>query len=428
MALASGLFHWQTSTDPACSLFRKVTPPLFASRHLRNVDDVTAHVVQNLDFRTLLRDLTRAFKKRQLKSFVDSAPPTLAPLLPSILQRHTSEALTHMSRTQVDHRLPSSFFHLTLCRKLRLPVMPAPPPDLCQCGSAIDVFGDHYFACQRYHPKTHAHNRIRDGLHLLLSEIGPTAGLTCSPSDVTIEPTNLAHASPTSRPADVCIELSPYYATPPHSPFSRAAIDVTIVGPIPTPTDGDTTHTVSVTTHHQKAEGRKFNGSTVNTARSYSTGEVIIRALNESNTVLLPFSVDPHGGLGSIANRFLFGLVPDPEPPPPKLKSDTARLAYSNAVSPNAPTSILHHADDGWRESSSHFPFGSTYHAWFPSTWARQILGANINLAFAVHLHKNISGSFTSKKSKTSSNPLYPLAVGRTSRRRLTFRADSDTA
>ena len=44
-------------------------------------------------------------------------------------------------------------------------------------------------------------------------------------------------------------------------------------------------------------------------------GEMVIRALNDTDTVLLPFIVDPFGGLGPIATAFLFGLRPNPLPP-----------------------------------------------------------------------------------------------------------------
>ena len=37
-------------------------------------------------------------------------------------------------------------------------------------------------------------------------------------------------------------------------------------------------------------------------------GEIVIHVLNDNETVLLPFIVDPFGGLGPIVTAFLFGL------------------------------------------------------------------------------------------------------------------------
>ncbi len=144
---------------------------------------------------------------------------------------------------------------------------------------------------------------------------------------------------------------------------------------------------------------------------------MVIRALNESNTVFMPFIVDPFGGLGPIANALLFGLRPDPRPPRLSFTSATAQTAYDNATSASAPFGISAKADRSWSRSASRLPFGRTYHSWFPTNWTRQILGGTINFVFATHLYHSIRKDTTRSRANNAS-PLdpYPLAIGRYSR------------
>ena len=51
-------------------------------------------------------------------------------------------------------------------------------------------------------------------------------------------------------------------------------------------------------------------------------------ALNNSSTILLPFTVDPHGGIGPLASRFLFGTAPDPAPAPLTFRRRIPQQAY----------------------------------------------------------------------------------------------------
>ena len=411
--LACALLDWKHSNAPSLAAFRSLTPPTLANQRFRNVADVTSHLVEACDLRTLLRDIVRDHKKEQCAHLLRTAPPAIASLLPSLLTRSTSDGLISMSRTHPDQRLTSPYFRIQLCRKLHLPVyLDDSLPRTCGCGTTIDEHGDHFFTCTR-HNKSMMSNQIRDALHLICSETGPHAGIIRTRSDVTTEPTNLAHENPTSRPADVCINLAPTYAVPPLSPFTKAAIDVTITGPLPVLSDGDSSiYTASVTKHHLKAERDKFRGRDI--TASGVMGENIIRALNASNTVLLPFSVDPLGGLGPSATWFLAGMQPASDLPTLTFQSPTAQQAYNNAISDAAPHGILRQADKNWNHTSSHLPFGSTYHGWFPSTWARQTLGANINHAFASHIYHGMHKSYS--RSRSNDTCPHPLAIGRYSR------------
>jgi hypothetical protein len=138
---------------------------------------------------------------------------------------------------------------------------------------------------------------------------------------------------------------------------------------------------------------------------------MVVRALNESNTLLIPFIVDPFGGLGPIANCFLFGLRPNPAPNPLHFHSATSQEAYNNTMSPAAPTGLSHRANQYWVRNLPHLPFGNTYHSWFPTNWIRQTLGANINLTFAQHLYCSIHKNYTPRLRQTQPNP-YPNTIG----------------
>jgi hypothetical protein len=252
-----------------------------------------------------------------------------------------------------------------------------------------------------------------------MSELGPHAGITSSRRDVWKEPVNLDQHNPTRRPADVCLNLRPTYVRPPAAPFTRAAIDVTITSPLPLlSTGGDPSiYTDSVTHHHQEAEQGKFRGRSVNTDRSYVQGSQVIRALNKSNTVLLPFTFDPLGGYGPTVAKVLFGSSPDPNHAPLTFQSDAAQTAYDNSRSKSAPSAILLRADKSWRDNSPQVPFSATYHGWFPSTWARQILGLNMNYAFADHIYNCLHAPQDARRSTETYE--FPLTLGRFSRHRI---------
>jgi len=60
--------------------------------------------------------------------------------------------------------LASPYFQLMFCQKLQLPIYSG-SQSTCGCNCPIDKFGDHFFTCQCFHPKTVSHNMIRDALH-----------------------------------------------------------------------------------------------------------------------------------------------------------------------------------------------------------------------------------------------------------------------
>ena len=134
----------------------------------------------------------------------------------------------------------------------------------------------------------------------------------------------------------------------------------------------------------------KSCGPSINTESTFVNGEMVIHALNDTDTVLLPFIVDPFGGLGPIVTAFLFGLRLKPPPPRLIFLSATSQMAYNNAVSKSAPFAITTCTDRAWSHHVPHLPFGHTYHSWFPMNWSQQVLGMTINSSFAQHLHTSI--------------------------------------
>jgi hypothetical protein len=230
-----------------------------------------------------------------------------------------------MSRQNEDHQLSSPYFCLAFCQKLRISCVPT---GTCLYGTPVDPLGDFYFQSASV-SKDAMHNHLCDTVQFIMSELGPHAGIISSRRDVWKEPVNLDQHSPTCQPADVCLNLRPTYVCPPAAPFQRAAIDVTVTSPLPLlSTGGDpSTYTESVTHHHEEAERVKFRGrSSVNTDRSYVRGSQVIRALNNSNTVLKPFTFDPLGGYGPTVAKTLFGSSPAPDRAPLNFHSDAVRV------------------------------------------------------------------------------------------------------
>jgi hypothetical protein len=140
------------------------------------------------------------------------------------------------------------------------------------------------------------------------------AGLIVSKTDVHLEPLNLAHCYPTSQPGDLQLNLAPTYVSSPLLSFSKTAFDIQVTGSFSSQSVGNTSYMAFITKHLHTVEQEKFCGPTFNNVSPFVNGEMVIQALNESNTLLIPFIIDPFSALGPIANRFLFGLQPDPDP------------------------------------------------------------------------------------------------------------------
>jgi hypothetical protein len=93
--------------------------------------------------------------------------------------------------------------------------------------------------------------------------------------------------------------------SPHHARF--LAIDVTIPAPPPS-SDASTTAATATTQHHQ-GERAKFS---VTGNRSYVR---VFEDLVNQQILLLPFTVDHLGGIGTLGHRLLFGQDPHKAPP-----------------------------------------------------------------------------------------------------------------
>jgi hypothetical protein len=128
---------------------------------------------------------------------------------------------------------------------------------------------------------------------------------------------------PGSRPADVGITLQPQ-ASPAHGNLhSCLAVDVTIT-PAPelprpdAPANPHNPHAEQAQKVHWTATRNKFQGRHHGPTAN----------MNEANTTLLPFSIDPCGSLGFFANRLLFDPKPPDEPPWQKQSDFTSEAAF----------------------------------------------------------------------------------------------------
>jgi hypothetical protein len=93
----------------------------------------------------------------------------------------------------------------------------------------------------------------------------------------------------------------------------------------------------TATTQHHKVERTKFelNGA--------HTSVQVFKDLVNEQILLLPFTVDHLGGIGTLAYRLLFGpdenKAPTPTTNPPNNRNSL--LLYNMAYSKNAPTDLL---------------------------------------------------------------------------------------
>ena len=116
-------------------------------------------------------------------------------------------------------------------------------------------------------------------------------------------------------------------------------------------------------------------------------GDNVISELVNKNVVMIPFTVDPHGRRGPLAESFLFGLAPRKEL---KLMRErpNARMMHRMATQHPCPTNVVTLAGDArWKATSSkwHF-FGRSHTASGPKEYFLQKLGLSITKAYALHL------------------------------------------
>ena len=114
--------------------------------------------------------------------------------------------------------------------------------------------------------------------------------------------------------------------------------------------------------------------------QEHCIGQMLIHKLTSAGTSILPFSVDPFGGLGPFATSLLFRSTPTPAA---LSLSPTASSAHAFACSPFKVCAMLPKADNQWQVLHPRRLYGKSFRTPSPSTWAKQLLGLNFILASA---------------------------------------------
>ena len=244
----------------------------------------------------------------------------------------------------------------------------------------MDAFGDHAYSCRNV-SKHSAHNRIRDSLFAVLQQTLPFTQLARSDCDIAREPTGLLPQQPNTRPADVAVRLA-------EQDHSHLCLDVTCISmATKVPSDPPA---LAVDRHHERHENAKFrrNGS-VDAAR------LQLQAMLRRKLLFVPFTVDPGGRIGPLAQQLLYPRNKSyPQPEPSSTRTSTA-LSLQEArqlcqdTLKSSPTAILAKADQGWRDLHGETPFHPN--AALPSQWAHQTLALNITIALTLHLEQALS-------------------------------------
>ena len=185
------------------------------------------------------------------------------------------------------------------------------------------------------------------------------------------------------RPADIALTIRPQALPhPPPHPVSTIAIDVTITRSTPVTMSTQPTsqrnplHRAHLDSELEKLSCRHYSDSSNNiTSASFA------QALLAEEILLLPFTIDPFGGLGPSAHNFLFGTHPKPQYTltlAGRRPAPHTHLLYTQLQS--APTALLPKAT-----KAAHLPPDPT--SYTPAKWAHQALGLNLSIALARHIH-----------------------------------------
>ena len=292
---------WEHTADPMFVTFRNLATQLM-DFHIPKEDDRLQALVHKLELHSLQRDLCRKKQKDIIPTLMQDAPTDIADCLASLTNTHMSKALHPAARSTRAYRLPPETYTLALQRKALLPCIPV---DLigktCICGKDLDPLLNHITNCTHFgRKKKTQHDHLRDCLYQITQRLAPLAGFTPTSSSVALEPSHLIQNSNT-RPADVGMPLSPTYCTNITTPpSSYLAIDVAVTKP-PSASQRVPSYAASATHWHNEKAKAKFSGN------GDQAGRDNITTLNNAQIQLLPFTIDPLGGLGSFAHRFLFG-------------------------------------------------------------------------------------------------------------------------
>ena len=335
------------------------------------------------------RKLHRQYTISRLQDIWPSLPKDVQQHFPSMMSSLTSVPMGSVTRTDSTNRFKPDEFRIYLQRKLRLPLWPQ--HHTCVCGTHVDKYGDHYLTCRSV-SKTDLHNRMRDALYSISSNICPIIS-PISHSDVHLETPHLIDQAPLMRPGDVVIKHPVSTNTAPHS---LTMIDITIIPPTSTNNTFPTflASKKAIIDHHTKFEYNKFRLK--DNKHSNTTANQIAQEMIQKQYRLLPFTIDHLGMIGPIADDFLYANNQSKNP-----------LVHTNYINPQTSihithliqaslqksrqTNILNRATRNWKLSFGDKWYTNTYHAQTPGQWAKQVLGNT----FAVHSSKHILRAMT---------------------------------
>jgi hypothetical protein len=274
------------------------------------------------------------------------------------------------------------------------------------CHTPLDPYGDHLFQC-RYSKKILSDN-IRDTIYTICTNLAPLAGLVHSKHAVTCETTNLIPEFPGKRPADIGLRIKPsaLTSTPPH-PVEYLAIDITVTKtPDPAP-DRPALQTAPRNKAHLDALRRKLSFTQgVHNPTYYS-------AMLSNNIMLLPFTVDPFGGIGHQAHLFLYGTTTTepaipPDPPPPTWR--TTLMPHAAAIYDQlqaAPQGLFPTATKHYKPPPT--PNTATPPI-SPERWGNHCLALNLSTFLAKHLLRSIAAASKSLFNTTETHT--PATLG----------------
>jgi hypothetical protein len=137
-------------------------------------------------------------------------------------------------------------------------------------------------------------------------------------------------------------------------------------------------------------------------------------ALLDNKILLLPFTVDPFGGLRYYAHTFLYGAedtktTPPPAPPPPEWRS-TLRLPHAIThydQLQHIPTGLLPTANKQYKPP----PSTSTATPLSPHRWAHQCLALNLSTFIAKHILRSLSSARRSLHNPDSPTTVTTIGV-----------------
>ena len=381
---------WESSSTHTFQVFRKYLDPIVSICVSEQVDDPLHFFMTKSSINTC-RERLRLAAGQLIHDIVElelEDDDAALEQLEDLLEPTMSSALLDMSRLRPCNRRKNEDFTLMLKRKLRLELWPQNEVPICTCGKHMDRFGDHVMSC-RCHCKTPLHNTIRDGLWDLFKDLFTTVRLTSTPNTIAREPERIVKELPGTRPFDISVLFDPLIDESAwRVRLLQLGFDVTIVSSKPVYSTSTRTARINeINLRLRKGEKDKFQrrGKTDRKTGITLTGDQIIGKILDQNMALLPIAVSPHGRIGSLFRRFLYGEDPMPLPDfcdtRPRAK-EAARLVTSDRV----PRGLLPRANFIWKKEHPECFYGGSYKAMDPWSYFNQQLGFVISTAISSHI------------------------------------------